>query len=111
MKSEYGGWALGAFKLLAKLKFLRGGPLDVFGYTAERRTERQLIAEYETTVSELISALSSENHALAVRIASIPEDIRGYGHVKERNLEQAQAKRAEMLSLYREPGAGQQAAA
>jgi indolepyruvate ferredoxin oxidoreductase len=111
MKSEYGGWALGAFKLLAKLKFLRGGPLDVFGYTAERRTERQLIAEYESTVSELISALSSENHALAVRIASIPEDIRGYGHVKERNLEQAQAKRAEMLSLYREPGAGQQAAA
>jgi indolepyruvate ferredoxin oxidoreductase len=82
MKSEYGGWALAAFKLLAKLKFLRGGPLDIFGYTAERRTERQLIADYEAIVNELVSALSSDNHALAVRIASIPEDIRGYGHVR-----------------------------
>jgi len=111
MKSEYGGWALAAFKLLAKLKFLRGGPLDIFGYTAERRTERQLIADYEAIVNELVSALSSDNHALAVRIASIPEDIRGYGHVKERNLEQAKVKQTEMLSLFRSPQATQQAAA
>jgi indolepyruvate ferredoxin oxidoreductase len=110
MKSEYRGWALAAFRLLAKLKFLRGGPLDVFGYTAERRTERRLITDYEAIINELLAALSSDNHALAVRIASIPEDIRGFGHVKERNLEQAEAKQAEMLALFRSPRATKVAA-
>lgn len=103
LKSEYRGWAFTAFKLLAKLKFLRGGALDVFGYSAERRTERQLISQYEQVVNELIAALSTENHSLAVRIASIPDDIRGYGHVKERSLVQATAKQAELLSLFRSP--------
>jgi len=68
---------LGAFKLLAKLRFLRGTALDIFGRTEERRTERQLVADYEKTLDELLAKLSPDNHALAVQIASIPEDIRG----------------------------------
>jgi indolepyruvate ferredoxin oxidoreductase len=110
LKSEYRGWAFTAFKLLSKLKFLRGGAFDVFGYSAERRTERELISEYEGVVNELIEALSADNHSLAVRIASIPEDIRGYGHVKERSVEQARAKQAELLSLFRSPQANRAAA-
>ncbi len=110
VKSEYRSWMFGAFKLLAKFKFLRGGRLDVFGYTKERRVERRLISEYEKVVGELLSGLSADNHALAVRIASIPEDIRGYGHVKERNIKQATAKQAELLALFRSPQASKVAA-
>jgi indolepyruvate ferredoxin oxidoreductase len=110
VKSEYRAWVFGAFKVLAKLKFLRGGRLDAFGYTKERRVERQLITEYEATVGELIAALSIENHALAVRIASIPEDIRGFGHVKERNIEPAKAKQSELLALFKSPATTKAAA-
>ncbi len=85
------------------MKSLRGGVLDVFGYSQERRTERALISEYENTIEELLTALSPENHALAVRIASVPDEIRGYGHVKERNVEAARSKRAELLELFRSP--------
>jgi indolepyruvate ferredoxin oxidoreductase len=109
-KLEYRAWVFGAFKVLAKLKFLRGGSLDVFGYTKERRTERQLISEYENTIDELLADLSSGNHALAVRIASIPEDVRGYGHVKERNIEQAKAKQSELVALFKSPEASRAAA-
>jgi len=109
-KSEYRAWVFGAFKMLAKLKFLRGGRLDVFGYTKERRVERQLISEYEQIIGELLVSLSADNHALAVRIASIPEDIRGFGHVKERNTEKAKAKQSELLALFRSPQAAKAAA-
>ncbi len=110
LKSEYRGWAFTAFRLLAKLKFLRGSVFDVFGYSAERKTERALISEYENVVNELVAALSADNHSLAVRIASIPEDIRGFGHVKERNVELARAKQAELLPLFRSPQANRAAA-
>ncbi len=103
MKSEYRGWIFPLFKLLAKMKGLRGGALDVFGYTRERRAERALISEYETVIEELLPGLSADNHELAMRIASIPEDIRGFGHVKERSLEVARAKQAELLELFRSP--------
>ena len=100
MKKEYGSWMMGAFGMLAKLKGLRGTPFDVFGYTAERKTERALIKEYRETVSALLPKLSNENLAQAVAIASIPEDIRGYGHVKERHLKAAKAKEAQLLSAF-----------
>ncbi len=100
-KSEYGPWMMGAFKLLAKLRFLRGSALDIFGRTEERRTERALIGEYETTLREVLSRLEPANHALAVQIALIPEEIRGYGHVKERHLVAARAKQAGLLQTYR----------
>ena len=68
-KSEYGAWVFGVFKLLAKMKGLRGGAFDIFGYTAERKMERALIDEYFTTVDELLAGLDRDNHALAVEIA------------------------------------------
>jgi len=110
IKSEYRGWVFAVFKLLAKLRFLRGGAFDFFGYTKERRTERELISGYESIIEELLSSLTSENHALAVRIASIPEDIRGFGHIKERNIESARARQAELVELFRSPQVARAAA-
>ena len=109
-KSEYGTWVFTAFKLLAKLRGLRGTPLDVFGYTRERQTERRLIGEYEATVEELIGKLNVDNHALAVKIASIPEEIRGYGHIKERSLALAKARQVELMAAFRSPQAERSAA-
>ena len=101
IKREFGPWMFRAFKLLAKFKGLRGGALDVFGKTAERKMERQLIADYFTTVDELLSKLDRNNLKLAVDIASIPEHIRGYGHIKEANFAKAAAKHEELLSAWR----------
>ena len=103
MKRSFGPWMLNAFKLLARFKGLRGTPLDLFGYSAERRRERALIGEYEETVEMLLKRLSPRNHALAVEIACIPEHIRGFGHVKLRHLEDAKRKEAELLAAYRTP--------
>jgi len=89
------------------LRFLRGTPLDPFGRTEERRTERALIQEYEETVERLLSGLSAQNHTLAVQIAAIPEEIRGYGHIKARTLEPARKKRDELLARYTEMGSEQ----
>jgi indolepyruvate ferredoxin oxidoreductase len=89
------------FKVLAKLKFLRGTALDVFGRTEERHMERALIAEYERTVETLLAGLTRDNHALAVEIASLPETIRGFGHIKSKSADAARAKQAELLQRYR----------
>jgi indolepyruvate ferredoxin oxidoreductase len=94
-----------AFSVLAKFKGLRGGPLDIFGYTAERKMERALIKEYRATVGGLLPKLTADNLARAVAIASIPEDIRGYGHVKERHLKAAKQKEAGLLAAFDAPGA------
>jgi indolepyruvate ferredoxin oxidoreductase len=102
-KRTYGAWMLKAMRLLAGLRRLRGTPFDVFGYSAERRTERRLVAEYESTVDELIGGLDHDNHALAVEIAALPEAIRGYGHVKERHIEAATADRQALLETWRSP--------
>jgi len=75
-----------AFKVLAKLKFLRGSALDLFGRTEERQTERALIQEYKDAINELLASLNSENHALAVKMANVTEQIKGFGHVKEKHL-------------------------
>lgn len=82
-KHRYGAWMMTAMKALARFKALRGTPFDPFGYTAERRLERQLVRDYEATVRRLLDSLSTENHRLAVEIAGLPERIRGYGAVKE----------------------------
>ncbi|MEK9968385.1 MAG: DUF6537 domain-containing protein, partial [Ferrovibrio sp.] len=102
-KKEFGPWMFRAFKLLAKFKGLRGTRLDVFGYTHERRTERQLIADYFALVEELCAKMTPENHALAVQLAKIPEEIRGYGHVKVRHLKAAKEKEAKLLAAFRNP--------
>ncbi|MFJ9532208.1 indolepyruvate ferredoxin oxidoreductase family protein [Herbaspirillum sp. NPDC101396] len=116
IKKQYGPWMMRAFGVLAKLRFLRGTPLDVFGYTDERKQERALIAEYCKTVGGLLSKLSADNLAQAVAIARIPEDIRGYGHVKERHLKAAKQKEADLLRMFdagqkpQTPEGGQKAA-
>jgi indolepyruvate ferredoxin oxidoreductase len=85
-KTTFGPWMARGFKLLARLKGLRGGPLDVFGYAHERREERKLVEDYFALVRELAGQLNADNHALAVTLASLPEKIRGFGHVKAKNL-------------------------
>jgi indolepyruvate ferredoxin oxidoreductase len=90
-----------AFKVLAKLKGLRGSALDPFGYSAERRGERELITRYETDIADLLRDLKPQKLALAVEIASVPEDIRGYGHVKARHLAAAEARRAALFERWR----------
>ncbi|MES2128040.1 MAG: indolepyruvate ferredoxin oxidoreductase family protein [Pseudomonadota bacterium] len=100
IKQEFGSWMMKAFGVLAKFKGLRGTALDIFGYTAERKMERALIGEYRDTVGGLLPKLTSDNLAQAVAIASIPEDIRGYGHVKERHLKAAKEKEATLLAAF-----------
>jgi len=110
LKQEFGSWMLPVFKLLARLKGLRNTAFDPFGYTAERKLERALIGQYESLVDELLGALTPANHALAVKLASVPDDIRGYGHVKDAHLEKAKRKEADLLAQWRNPAALKQAA-
>ncbi|MFY7864887.1 DUF6537 domain-containing protein, partial [Roseateles sp.] len=93
VKQQMGAWIRPAFRLLAGLKGLRGGSLDIFGYTAERKMERALITEYRASIEAiLVKGLNAERLNLAVDIARIPEEIRGYGHVKERHVHAARSK-------------------
>jgi indolepyruvate ferredoxin oxidoreductase len=96
-KIRFGAWMLPAFKLLAKFKFLRHTAFDPFGYTAERKLERQLIADYKTTIEDLVTQLSSEKVAELLAIAGLPMTIRGYGHVKLASVERYQAELRERL--------------
>jgi indolepyruvate ferredoxin oxidoreductase len=100
-KMTFGPWIFSAFRLLAKFKFLRGTPLDPFGHTAERQTERTLIRDYETLLGEVLERLTPENHHLAVGLAAIPEKIRGFGHIKMRNLKTAKADEAALREQFR----------
>jgi indolepyruvate ferredoxin oxidoreductase len=100
-KRTYGPWMMRAFTVLAKLRGLRGTSLDVFGKTDERRRERALPGEYEALVTEILGALAPHNAELAVELASIPEHVRGYGHVKERFLGEAKKKEAALLAQFR----------
>ncbi|HTA66058.1 MAG TPA: indolepyruvate ferredoxin oxidoreductase family protein, partial [Xanthomonadaceae bacterium] len=102
IKKEYGPWMMKAFGLLAKLKFLRGGTFDIFGRTEERRIERRLIEDYFSDIETLLKGLSPDKVALAVEIASMPERIRGYGHVKEKHLAEALPKWKALMQQWRE---------
>ncbi len=90
-KQKMGPAMLTVFKVLASLKGLRGTALDVFGYTHERQSERALIAEYMQQIENILSSLSLETHAHAVKVAQVAENIKGFGHVKERNMRAAKA--------------------
>src|SRR5205085_6727581 len=100
-KMAFGPWMLQAFKVLARLKFLRGTAFDPFGRSAERRTERALIRDYERMLDELLAKLSPQNHHLAVGLVAIPEKIRGFGHVKAWHLQSAKADEAVLLEQFR----------
>ena len=99
-KVELGSWTFKALKTLAKFKGLRGGALDLFGKTEERRIERQLIRDYETLVDELLAGLSAEKLDLAVKLARLPEGIRGYGHVKLANVVTVRAQWKDLLDRF-----------
>ena len=93
----FGGWMWTALGVLAKLRGLRGSALDVFGYALDRRVERELGRDYARTMRELAARLRSDNMDVALQIASLPGKIRGYGHVKNRNLRVAKRQEAELL--------------
>jgi indolepyruvate ferredoxin oxidoreductase len=109
-KKQFGPWMMTAFGLLARLKWLRGTALDPFGRSADRKLERQLIADYEALMETVIGGLSPENHAAAVTLASLPEQMRGYGHVKEANVESARKRQDELLATFRSPPTTRRAA-
>ena len=111
-KQKFGPWMLTGFRLLSKLKGLRGTPFDIFGRTEERRTERALIGEYKASIESLLPRLTADNLMAAVDIARIPEAIKGYGHVKERNLHAARVQWAQLEQAFDQPAApvGQRAA-
>ena len=100
VKQQYGAWMMRAFGILSKLRFLRGSAFDPFGYTAERKEERALIDAYRNTITDLLAKLTPDNLSQAVAIARIPEEIRGYGHVKQRHLKAARQKQADLLRAY-----------
>jgi indolepyruvate ferredoxin oxidoreductase len=95
-KRPFGGWMLNVFRLLARLKPLRGTILDPFGHTHERRQERALVADYIAMVEQLCAGLTLENRAKVIELANVPDMIRGYGHVKEASMRQAELKRSEL---------------
>jgi indolepyruvate ferredoxin oxidoreductase len=99
-KMSFGPWMLPVFRMLAKLKFLRGTAFDLFGYSKERQTERRLIADYEYLLGEICEFLTPGNHRFAVGLAAIPEKIRGYGPVKERHLTAAKAEEAALREQF-----------
>ncbi|MDH3635503.1 MAG: indolepyruvate ferredoxin oxidoreductase family protein [Gammaproteobacteria bacterium] len=97
LKREFGGWVMPLFRLLARFKKLRGSALDIFGYTAERKMERALIADYERDIEQILAEIIPQNHEIAVEIASLPLDMRGFGHVKQANIENTNRRRDLLL--------------
>jgi indolepyruvate ferredoxin oxidoreductase len=102
-KMRFGPWMRPVFRLLAKGKRLRGTAFDVFGYTAERKLERQMIADYEKLVAEVVERLSPATHATAVALVTLPLDIRGFGHIKLRNYKAVKVREAALLRELRSP--------
>ncbi|HLY00753.1 MAG TPA: indolepyruvate ferredoxin oxidoreductase family protein [Roseiarcus sp.] len=96
-KGEAGPWAMTAFRIMARLKFLRGTWLDPFRSSAERKLERRLLAEFEADIADLAQRLTPASHPVALRVVGAYEGIRGYGHVKEASAAEAAKARAEAL--------------
>jgi len=109
-KRRYGSAMRWGFQALARLKGLRGTALDVFGYTDERRTERALIGEYRASIEQVLAQFSPERQTLALEIARIPEQIKGYGHVKERHLHTARQQWDALMNRWAQPPAEQRQA-
>ena len=99
-KLTFGPWMLPAFRVLAQMRFLRGTPFDPFGWTRERRSERAEIRRYEGLLQTVGERLSPDNHPTAVALASLPEHVRGFGHVKEEHLARARTLETELLAAF-----------
>ena len=104
-KRQFGAWMGRGFRVLAKLRKLRGTPLDPFGYTAERRMERGLIRQYESDMAGILRDVRPETLDIAVEIANLPRQIRGYGPVKEAHVAAAAKRREELFAAFRAGGA------
>ena len=100
IKREFGNWMMSGFRILARLKRLRGTPLDIFGYTADRRLERQLISEYEAILEHILAGLSASNLPIAVELGQLPDQIRGYAHVKDQSLAEVKARKADLMARF-----------
>jgi indolepyruvate ferredoxin oxidoreductase len=100
VKREVGPWLMKAFAVVAGLRFLRGSVLDPFRNSEERKLERRLLAQYEADVAKWVAGLHAGNHAVAVKLASLPEKIRGFGHVKAEQAAVAEKERAELLARF-----------
>jgi len=99
-KRTFGPWMLKAMRILAACKQLRGGSFDIFARSAERQLDRQLIAEYEGLIESVLTGLKTSNHELAVELASLPEQIRGFGHIRERYVTHAREQQQELLARF-----------
>jgi indolepyruvate ferredoxin oxidoreductase len=99
-KTKFGQWILPILKVLATLKVIRGTPLDIFGYTAERRIERSLIDEYISLLAYIEPRLTEYNLASAIDLLAYPHEIRGYGHVKRSSIDRAREIRATNLARF-----------
>ena len=102
-KRRFGSWLRVVYSLLARLKFLRGTPFDVFGYFRERREERWMIQHFESVITELLGGLHKDTVAFATRIAALPQAVKGYGHVKRNNMELWLAAEMALLEEFRQP--------
>ncbi len=102
-KRTFGPWTMTLFRVLARLKGLRGTPFDLFGYGAERRMERELIAAYEADVAEVLRLLSPRSYAAARELLSLPDMIRGYGPIKHKAVEDARVRHAQLIAQLRDP--------
>ena len=110
-KRVFGAWLTPVFVSLAKLKALRGTPLDIFGYSHERRRERRLVRDFEAQMLSVANALSAENHDAAVALAALPQDIRGFGPVKMAAFEKYDAALPSALAAFEQPITTQETAA
>ena len=100
MKKKFGPWIIYFFKFLSNFKFIRGTFFDPFGYFNERKIERSLITNYEKQILEICSKLSKKNYSLAVEIASVPDQIRGFGYVKKENIDIAKNCEQKLMSAF-----------
>ena len=100
LKINFGSWIMILFKFISMFKFLRGTYFDLFGYFEERKIERLLINNYKDRILEICSKLTIENYALAVEIASIPDQIRGFGYIKKKNIEIAKNCENKLMSMF-----------
>ncbi|MGI9350254.1 MAG: indolepyruvate ferredoxin oxidoreductase family protein [Rhizobiaceae bacterium] len=108
-KRAFGSWMMPAFRQLAKLKGLRGGVFDIFGHSKERKLERKLIADYKDTIDHLLPELSEKNRHFATALARLPDDIRGFGPVKELAIKKANDKKADLLNQFSNSPSGSKA--
>ena len=100
-KSTYGAWMMPVFKQLAKFKFLRGSAMDIFGHSTERRAERQLRDDYLNNLSQSLPHLNAENHTTLLELARLPEQLRGYGHIKEAGIEHYQQRCDKLMRTFK----------